>query len=73
MSSAESDPSDPTHAAQARVTEAYAAARRGVYDLLPSGAIAMDLLSSAQRGMLVELEVAEQHLLVMRYGIPYPR
>lgn len=57
---------DTIEAAQARLSAAYTAARRGVFDVLPVGAIEKDLLTCAQRRMLVELEAAERHLDLMR-------
>lgn len=53
---------DTIEAAQVRVSAAYTAARRGVFDVLPAGAIEKDLLTGAQRRMLLELEAAESHL-----------
>ena len=57
---------DPIGAAQARLSAAYTAARRGVFDVLPVGAIEKGLLTCAQRRMLVELEAAERDLDQLR-------
>lgn len=55
-----------TERAQARVTAAYTAARLGVYDVLPVGAVDLQPLTCTQRGLLSELEAAERHLRLLR-------